>query len=89
VNDFRPAITLLRAQKLIEEDRDAEFIALAAEAKTEQVVRCLVHNGISIHEIGPQGHDLEGFYLSLMRADPAGASPEENAPTPDSSSLIS
>ena len=75
VNDFRAAATLLRAQKLIVEDRDAELIALAADAKTEQVVRCLVQNGISVHEIGPQGHDLEGFYLSLMRADQPATEP--------------
>jgi ABC-type multidrug transport system ATPase subunit len=77
VNDFAAAIRLLRGEKLIVDEREDTFIALTASAKTEQVVRCLVQNGISVHEITPQEQDLEGFYLSLMKADqpPSAAAP--------------
>jgi ABC-2 type transport system ATP-binding protein len=70
VNDFDAAARLLRREKLIVNERDGKFIALAPDAKTEQVVSCLVHNGFSVGEITPQRRDLEGFYLSLMRDEP-------------------
>src|SRR4051794_20537070 len=73
VSDFAAAILLLRGEKLIVEEREGKCIALAPNAKNEHVVRCLVKNGISVHEITPQVQDLEGFYLSLMRADRAAA----------------
>jgi ABC-2 type transport system ATP-binding protein len=73
VNDFQAAVKLLRENRLIVDERDGEFIALAADAKTEEVVRCLVHNGISVRAIHPQEQDLEGFYLSLMKPEPNGA----------------
>jgi ABC-2 type transport system ATP-binding protein len=73
VNDFSAAVKVLRREELIVDERDGEFIALAAEAKTEQVVRCLVQNEISVSEITPQQRDLEGFYLSLMRDRPGEA----------------
>src|SRR3954468_3903356 len=69
VNDFAAAVKLLRNEKLILDDLDGSLIALASNAKTEQVVRCLVQNGISVHEITPHEQDLEGFYLSLMRTE--------------------
>jgi ABC-2 type transport system ATP-binding protein len=69
VNDFTAAANLLRQNRLIVDERDGKFIALAATAKTEEVVRCLVQNGISIHAINPQEQDLEAFYLSLMRPE--------------------
>jgi ABC-2 type transport system ATP-binding protein len=67
VNDFTAAVELLRQEKLIVDKRDGKLIALAPQARTEDVVRCLVHNQIPVHEISPQQQDLEGFYLSLMK----------------------
>jgi len=87
VNDFAAATILLRRENLIVDERDGHLIALAPNSKTEHVVRCLVQNGFSVHEISPQKRDLEGFYLSLMRdeepspsADPAVAASPELAP---------
>src|SRR6266704_782467 len=74
VNDFDAATTLLRRENLIVDERDGHLIALAPDSKTEHIVRCLVQNTFSVHEISPQGQDLEGFYLSLMRAEEATAS---------------
>jgi len=74
VNDFSAAVKVLRRAELIVNERDGEFIALAAEAKSEQVVLCLVQNEISVSEITPQQRDLEGFYLSLMRDNTCAAS---------------
>ncbi len=84
VNDFSAAVKLLRREKLIVDDRDGEFIALAAESKAAQVVRCLIHNDISVHEITPQQRDLEGFYLSLMRDKPSAASTSQAQQSPGS-----
>jgi len=81
VNDFSAAVKLLHRERLIIDERDGEFIALAAEAKAEQVVRCLVQNGISVSEITPQQRDLEGFYLSLMRDKPRADSPDQAEPS--------
>jgi len=69
VNDFSAAVTLLRERNLIVKDRDGSLIALAPDSANDQVVRCLVQNGISVHEITRHEQNLEGFYLSLMKAD--------------------
>jgi len=86
VNDFPAAVSVLRVEKLIVDELDGNLIALAANAKIEQVVRCLVQNGISIHEIAPHEQDLEGFYLSLMRAEQPPASPDKKSTAPLSTS---
>jgi ABC-2 type transport system ATP-binding protein len=80
VNDFSAATKLLRAQGLIANEREGKLVALAAGAKTEDVARCLVHNGISIYAINPQEQDLESFYLSLMKTEANPPSPEPTAP---------
>jgi ABC-2 type transport system ATP-binding protein len=67
VNDFNAAIKLLREKGLIVDEREGRLIAMVAEAKTEQIVRCLVQHDFDVHEITPQEQDLEGFYLSLMK----------------------
>lgn len=85
-NDFAAAVKLLRGEKLIVDELDGNLIALATNAKTEQVVRCLVQNGISVHEISPHEQNLEGFYLSLMRAEQPPPSPDQNLPAPVSTS---
>jgi ABC-2 type transport system ATP-binding protein len=75
VNDFNVAVKLLRENRLIVDERDGKFIALAETTKTEEVVRCLVHNHIAVHAIHAQEQDLEGFYLSLMMAEENSESP--------------
>jgi ABC-2 type transport system ATP-binding protein len=67
VSDFQAATRLLREKKLIVDERNGKLIALAAEVKTEQIVRCMVQHDFAVHEITPQEQDLEGFYLSLMK----------------------
>jgi len=69
VNDFSAAVQLLRQKGLIVDERDGKFVAPTAQAKTEEMVRCLVQNGISVHAINPQEQDLESFYLSLMKTE--------------------
>jgi ABC-2 type transport system ATP-binding protein len=78
VNDFPTATKLLREKNLIVDERDGKFIALSHDSKTEQVVRCLVHHEIPVHEITPQEQDLEGFYLSLMHNHQSTSPTEEN-----------
>jgi ABC-2 type transport system ATP-binding protein len=70
VSDFGAATKVLREERLIDDLREGNLVSLTPDSKTEQVVRCLVRNDIAVHEISPQVQDLEGFYLSLMRADP-------------------
>jgi ABC-2 type transport system ATP-binding protein len=69
VNDFSAAVRLLRQGNLIADERDGCFVSLSADSKTNQVVNRLVQHGIEIYEITPQQRDLEGFYLSLMKAE--------------------
>ena len=69
VDNFDGAVKVLRGSNLVVDERDGHFIALAPQVKIEQVVRCLVQAGISIHAIAPEERDLEGFYLSLMRSE--------------------
>ena len=71
VNDFESALSLLRREKLITDDRDGKFIELANNVGTDQVVRCLVTNSFSVHQISPHEQTLEEFYLTLMKADRA------------------
>jgi ABC-2 type transport system ATP-binding protein len=69
VNDFAAAVRLLHQDNLIADERDGCFVSLTADSKTNQVVNRLVQKGIEIYEITPQQQDLEGFYLSLMKAE--------------------
>jgi len=69
VNDFAAAVRLLRQDNLIADERDGCFVSLTADSKANQVVNRLVQHGIEIYEITPQQRDLEGFYLSLMKAE--------------------
>lgn len=68
VNDFAAAAALLRRENLIVEERDGRLIAPARPSETSRIVRCLVENGFAVHEITPQAHTLETFYLDLMKA---------------------
>ena len=51
------------------EDRDGEFVTLAAEVGTDQIVRRLVEQGTAVYEIARHEQTLEDFYLGLMRTD--------------------
>jgi ABC-2 type transport system ATP-binding protein len=68
VNDFAAAARILRETKLITEDLDGVAIIPAPNIATDEVVRCLVKNNISIFAITPHEQSLEDFYLSLMKA---------------------
>jgi ABC-2 type transport system ATP-binding protein len=79
VNDFARAVNLLRQEKLIIEERSDSLIALAAHCGTDQIVRCLVENEISVYEIALHEQTLEGFYLSLMKSGKAVNASQQNA----------
>jgi ABC-2 type transport system ATP-binding protein len=64
--DFARAVDQLRHAKLINDQRDGQFIMLAPGAGTDQVVRTLVERGMPVYEIARQEETLESFYLSLM-----------------------
>ncbi len=65
--DFIGAVTILRDSKMIEEDRDGEFITLTDGISTDQIVRRLVEQGMPLFEIAKVEQTLEDFYLSLMK----------------------
>jgi len=69
VADFPQAVRALRDEKLIVDDRDGEFVALAAGVGTDQIVRRLVEQGTAVYEIARHEQTLEDFYLGLMRTD--------------------
>lgn len=66
VGDFASAARELREAKLIKDQRDGQFVALNENVGTDQVVRLLVGQGISVYEIAPEEETLERFYLGLM-----------------------
>jgi ABC-2 type transport system ATP-binding protein len=68
VTDFSQAVHALRGERLIVDDRDGQFVALAPDIGTERIVRRLVEQGISVYEVARHEQTLEDFYLSLMRA---------------------
>ena len=72
VNDFSRAVKLLREEGLILDERDDQFVALAPNAATDQIVRRLVEQGVAVHEIARHEQTLEDFYLELMRKKPSG-----------------
>ena len=80
VNDFPAATKILRDAKLIVEAREERLIALAPEARTDQVVRCLVGQGISVYEITSHEPTLEDFYLELMKTEKLSAPAATPAP---------
>jgi ABC-2 type transport system ATP-binding protein len=68
VNDFAAAARCLREARLIIDERGGNTIALAPNITTDEVVRCLVKNGVSVFAITPHEQSLEEFYLSLMKS---------------------
>lgn len=65
-SDFALALQTLRRGSLITADREGQFIALSPDVGTDQIVRTLVRENISVYEIAPEEETLETFYLSLM-----------------------
>ncbi len=67
VGNFVDAVNLLRGSRMIDEDRDGKFITLADRVTTDQIVKCLVGQGMPLFEIAHVEQTLEDFYLSLMK----------------------
>ena len=71
VSDFATATAGLRAAGLITDVNAGETVSLTKGVTTDQIVRWLVKENFSVHEIFRQEQTLEDFYLALMK--PAGA----------------
>ena len=69
VNDFPRAANILRLERLILDERDGQYVALAPSVGTDQIVRRLVEQGMAVYEIARHEQTLEDFYLGLMRGD--------------------
>ena len=65
--DFAQAVTILRSEGLIEQEREEKFILPAKGVGTHQIVKLLVTRQQAVYEIAPEEETLENFYLSLMR----------------------
>lgn len=65
--NFTEATRLLREARMIDEDRDGQFITLASGISSEQIVKKLVEQGMPVFEIANVEQTLENFYLSLMK----------------------
>jgi len=65
--DFTAAVQMLLRAELIDEHRDGQRIQLKPGVDTDQVVRSLVGQGISVYEIAREEPTLEDFYLGLMQ----------------------
>jgi len=77
--DFSRAVDELRQAKLINDQRDGQFIMLEPGARTDQVVRTLVERGMPVYEIARQEETLESFYLGLMQKPDSGGPPPSNS----------
>ena len=67
VGNFAEAVKRLREWKMIEEDREGQFITLAEGISTDQIVKRLVEQGMPLFEVAGVEQTLEDFYLSLMK----------------------
>lgn len=67
--NFAEAVKSLRETKMIEEERDGQFVTLADGVSTDQLVRRLVEQGMPVFEIASVEPTLEDFYLSLMKGE--------------------
>jgi ABC-2 type transport system ATP-binding protein len=68
VDSFAAATGELFKRKLISESREP-LIVPATGVETDQIVKCLVEQGIRVFEISPQEQTLEDFYLTLMQKE--------------------
>jgi ABC-2 type transport system ATP-binding protein len=69
VDDFGRAVTVLRGEKLVVDERDGRLIALSPGVGTDRVIRRLVEQGTAVYEVAREEQTLEDFYLELMRKD--------------------
>jgi ABC-2 type transport system ATP-binding protein len=67
VGEFEKAVSDLRQIKMIDEDRDGQFVTLAEGITTDKIVKRLVDQGMPVFEIAKEEQTLENFYLSLMK----------------------
>jgi len=67
VGNFSAAMNLLRETKMVDEERDGQFITLPDKISTDQIVLRLVEQGMPVFEIAQEEETLEDFYLSLMK----------------------
>ncbi|PYM15530.1 MAG: hypothetical protein DME18_04085 [Verrucomicrobia bacterium] len=67
MDDFSQAVKALRHDRLIVDERDGQFVALAPEIGSDRIVRRLVEQGVAVYEIARHEQTLEDFYLRLMR----------------------
>lgn len=67
VGDFARAVQALRLERIITEARDGQWVALAPNVGTDQLVRRLVEQGMAVYEVAHEEQTLENFYLSLMK----------------------
>jgi ABC-2 type transport system ATP-binding protein len=65
-SNFDLATEKLRGAKFIHDTRDGNLISLNENVGTDEVVRLLVAEKISVFEIAPHQETLEDFYLTLM-----------------------
>jgi ABC-2 type transport system ATP-binding protein len=65
--NFARAAAILREERLIEREREEQFILPAAGIGTDQIVARLVARQEAVFEIAHEQETLESFYLSLMR----------------------
>ena len=68
-DNFPRAVELLSAAGLIAEHRDGRLLRLDGTADTGAVVKLLVEQKLTVHEITIEEETLESFYLSLMNAN--------------------
>ena len=68
VDDFESAVQKLRAAELIEDEREGKFISPTPKTETDEMVRFLVGQKISVYEIAVEEETLETFYLNLMKS---------------------
>ncbi|MBI4324503.1 MAG: ABC transporter ATP-binding protein [Chloroflexi bacterium] len=81
VGDFARAVQVLRQEKIITDARDGQWVALAQNIGTDQLVRRLVEQGMAVYEVAREEQTLENFYLSLMK-NGATSSPDREVPVP-------
>ncbi len=65
-DNFDTAVRVLMGVKLIQSSRAGELVSLSPGVKTDEIVRCLVQQGIALYEIVREQDSVESFYLSLM-----------------------
>jgi ABC-2 type transport system ATP-binding protein len=80
VDDFTRAARLLHDKHLISDRRDGAFVRLRDGVESADVVAALVSAGVRVHEVAPEEHTLEHFYLSLRTA-PRDALPRHGTTT--------